>query len=558
MNAQENKQGNKESKASPASRHRPACPSRGGLLKISRAFAGAAVLLLLFAAADRSVAANDKDKDGKPAHAAVKDDKASPAKRGKSGKAKPADKSYAGPPDVANPAPAAGNSAGAEVNSGAADKSKSGAPEAGKPGAPDGSPPGPDNNGKAGVVEEGKAGAIEVGKPGAIEAGKSGANDVGKPGAIEAGRSGANNAAKPGAIEPGKPGTNDVSKPGAIEVGKSGADDAGKPIDPEKTGAVEGAKQGPKSSGPTEAGKSSTLETGPESKDAKSVDPSAKSADPGGFGHFPISKAACASMEAQHVVNPGMPVGCNRLNLVRFAYVDFEGRLHNDGEIVVMDAVAPHVYRIFDTLRQQGFPIKKARLMDQYGGNDDASMADDNTSGFNGRKITGGSSISMHAYGLAIDVNPVQNPFVKRAGDKLAFSPPAGLGYANRFNGRPNKKNFAGMAETVIDVFANEGFTTWGGYWDDPIDYQHFQVSPGLAEQLVRLPPTQAAALFDKHVEQYRKCIGHDPSPPSRMKCLAAADLGPHSSIHARESDGSPIQAHGDNQQGTNSRSSLL
>jgi D-alanyl-D-alanine carboxypeptidase len=542
MNAQENKQGNKESKASPASRYRPACPSWGGLLKIGRAFAGAAVLLLLFAVADGGVAAKDNDKDGKPAHATVKEDKASPAKRGKSGKAKSVDKSYAGPADAANPAPAVGNGAGAEVNSDAADKSKSGAAEASKPGAADGNQPGPDNNGKAGVVEEGKTGAIEVGKPSAIEAG----------------RSGANNAAKPGAIEPGKPGTNDVSKPGAIEVGKSGADDAGKPIDPEKTGAVEGAKEVPKSSGPTEAGKSGTLETGPESKDAKSVDPSAKSVDPGGFGHFPISKAACASMEAQHVINPGMPVGCNRLNLVRFAYVDFEGRLHNDGEIVVMDAVASHVYRIFETLRQQGFPIKKARLMDQYGGNDDASMADDNTSGFNGRKITGGSSISMHAYGLAIDINPVQNPFVKRAGDKLAFSPPAGLGYANRFNGRPNKKNFAGMAETVIDVFANEGFTTWGGYWDDPIDYQHFQVSPGLAEQLVRLSPAQAAALFDKHVEQYRKCIGHDPSPPSRMKCLAAADLGPHSAIHARESDGSPIQAHGDSQPGTNSRSSLL
>jgi hypothetical protein len=511
MNAQENKQGNKrENKASPASRHRPACPSWGGLLKISRAFVCAAVLLLLFAAADGSVAAKDNDKDGKPAHAAVKEDKASPAKRGKSGKAKSVDRSYAGPADVANPAPAAGNSAGAEVKSDAADKSKSGAPEASKAGAADGSQPGPDNN------------------------------------------------AKPGAIEPGKPGTTDVNKPGAIEVGKSGGDDAGKQgvIDPEKTGAVEGTKD---KAGANDAGKSGTVEeskAGPESKDAKPAD--TKSTDTGGLGPSPISKAACSNMEAQHVINPGMPVGCNRLSLVRFAYVDFEGRHHNDGEIVVMDAVAAHVYRIFETLNQQGFPIKKARPMDQYGGNDDASMADDNTSGFNGRKITGGGSISMHAYGLAIDINPVQNPYVKRAGDKLAFSPPAGLSYANRFNGRPNKKNFAGMAETVIDVFANEGFTTWGGYWDDPIDYQHFQVSPGLAEQLVRLPPTQAAALFDKHVEQYRKCIGHDPSPPSRMKCLAAADLGPHSSIHARESDGSPIQAHGDNQQGTNSRSSLL
>ena len=504
MNAQ-------DSKALPASRDGRACSSRESLLRTGRygAFACAAVLLLLFGGTDRTRAAND----GKPAHAAVKGNKASSAKEGKSGKAGSVDRSYAGAPDPANPAAAAGSNAGADVNSGAAEKSKSGASEASKPNAADGSLPAPVDRGNAGVLE---------GKPSGVEVGKSDANDAGRSGA------------------------NGVNTPNAGDV--------------EKTGATEGTKPGP-----TEAAKPTVEESkaGPEgskalSKDTKPADNPAKSADTGGLGPFPISKAACSSMEAQHVINPGMPVGCARLSLVRFAYVDFEGRHHNDGEIVVMDAVAAHVYRIFETLNQKGFPIKKARLMDQYGGNDDASMADNNTSGFNGRKITGGSSISMHAYGLAIDINPVQNPFVKRVGDKLAFSPPGGVSYANRFGDRPNKKNFPGMAETVIDVFANEGFTTWGGYWDDPIDYQHFQVSPGLAERLVSLPTAQATTFFDKLVERYRTCLGHDPSRESRLKCLAAADLGPYSSIRAQESDGSPIRMRGDSQPGTNSRSSLL
>ena len=249
--------------------------------------------------------------------------------------------------------------------------------------------------------------------------------------------------------------------------------------------------------------------------------------DTGSIGIFPISKAVCSSMQTHHVISAGVPVTCARLNLVRFSYVDFEGRRHDDGEIVVMDAVATHVFRIFASLFQRGFPIGKARLMDQYGGNDDASMADDNTSGFNGRKITGGSSFSLHAYGLAIDINPLQNPYVKRTGGKLSFSPPAGVKYAKRFGDRPNR-NSAGMAETVIDVFANEGFLIWGGHWHDPIDYQHFQVRGRiLAEQLRKLAPARAAALFDQQVERHRACLGHDPSHRARMKCAFAADSRP-------------------------------
>jgi hypothetical protein len=73
-------------------------------------------------------------------------------------------------------------------------------------------------------------------------------------------------------------------------------------------------------------------------------------------------------------------VGCNRLRLVEFSYVRFDGQPQSDGEMVVMDAVADHVLQIFTILRSLGFPIASAKLMNHYNGDEDASMADNNTS----------------------------------------------------------------------------------------------------------------------------------------------------------------------------------
>jgi hypothetical protein len=231
-------------------------------------------------------------------------------------------------------------------------------------------------------------------------------------------------------------------------------------------------------------------------------------------------------MQMHNVIGADAPVDCSRLRLVKFAYVDFDGRAHDDGQIVVMDAAANHVLHIFTKLREKHFPIARARLLDRYEGNDDASMADNNTSGFNARKIAGGNSLSLHAYGLAIDLNPMQNPYAKRVGGKLIFSPPAGAVYANRLNDRPGKEPRFGLAEAVVDVFAHEGFLTWGGYWDDPIDYQHFQVSKGLAEQLARLAPKEAELAFEQYVERYRTCRKNSSPEQSRSKCVAANDAG--------------------------------
>jgi D-alanyl-D-alanine carboxypeptidase len=224
-------------------------------------------------------------------------------------------------------------------------------------------------------------------------------------------------------------------------------------------------------------------------------------------------------MRKHNVIRAGAPVGCERLKLIKFSYLGFDGSIHGDGEIMVMDAAAENVLRIFTRLRDMRFPIAKIRLINHYDGDDDASIADNNTSAFNSRNVAGTNTLSLHAYGLAIDINPLQNPYVQLSGGKSTFSPPTGAAYANRLNGQPEKQLRSGMAESVIDVFADEGFSIWGGYWKNPIDYQHFQVSRSLAQQLAGLAPAQAKVVFAQHVERYRACRRQGGAESSRSNC---------------------------------------
>jgi hypothetical protein len=206
-------------------------------------------------------------------------------------------------------------------------------------------------------------------------------------------------------------------------------------------------------------------------------------------------------MKRRRVLNAGAPVGCERLRRVTFGYVGFDGQPHRDGEIVVLDVLAEEVAQIFTALHGLGFPIAKARGMEHYDGDDDAAIADNNTSSFNHRTVAGSSALSLHAYGVAIDLNPVQNPFIRRSGASRSVEPAAGAPYVNRKDRRP------GMAESVVTVFATHGFAEWGGRWGNPIDYQHFQVNRGVATQLVRLPAAQAKAVFAHHLDRIRACL---------------------------------------------------
>src|ERR1043166_437980 len=235
----------------------------------------------------------------------------------------------------------------------------------------------------------------------------------------------------------------------------------------------------------------------------------------------PISAALCNEMKVHRVMNPGAPVGCDRLRLVTFGYLGFDGQIHDDGEIVVMDAASDHVLQIFVALRTRRFPLASARLMNEYEGNDDASMDRNNTSSHNVRPVAGGTSISLHAFGLAIDLNPLQNPFLQRKEGKPTVSPKAGADYLDRKNARP------GMAEPVVDLFADHGFVIWGGEWKNP-DYQHFQVSRKLAGQLARASAADAKSLFERHVARYRACVRDAPDKGAAARRSCANNDGWH------------------------------
>ncbi len=184
---------------------------------------------------------------------------------------------------------------------------------------------------------------------------------------------------------------------------------------------------------------------------------------------------------------PDCPVALSRLSLISsICYVDFNCVEHQDGELVVLDMVAPEVVQIFHELHQQQFPIAKMRSIHHYQGNDDLSMADNNTSCFCHRPIEGSSNPSMHSLGLAIDINPLQNPFVAfEPGNEHnpVIHPKASWQYLNRHNQKP------GMVEAVVSIFARHGFTRWGGSWTTPIDYHHFEVPRIAAEKLVGMNP---------------------------------------------------------------------
>jgi hypothetical protein len=218
-----------------------------------------------------------------------------------------------------------------------------------------------------------------------------------------------------------------------------------------------------------------------------------------------LSSSTCQEMKEKKTWQENCPVSLDRLRCVTFAYYDFEGTEHSSGEIVVLDAVAKRTLLIFKQLHSIRFPIAKAYRIEHYKGNDEVSMADNNTSCFNCREITGGGLPSIHSYGLAIDVNPIQNPFlsIEQSEDvlrcPLTVMPAAGKEYLNRTNIRP------GMAETIVNVFKKNGFRVWGGNWNTPIDWQHFQTPRALAKLLAIMVPEDAEILFEVYVQNPNK-----------------------------------------------------
>ena len=141
------------------------------------------------------------------------------------------------------------------------------------------------------------------------------------------------------------------------------------------------------------------------------------------------------------------------------------------GEMVVNKEIAADVLEIFKQLFMESYPIEKVRLIDYYDADDERSMADNNTSCFNWREKTSSANISKHALGMAVDINPLYNPYYRFPNVNETIQPASGNPYMDRMWEFPYKIE---EDDACYRIFTEHGFK-WGGNWNSLRDYQHFE-----------------------------------------------------------------------------------
>jgi len=165
----------------------------------------------------------------------------------------------------------------------------------------------------------------------------------------------------------------------------------------------------------------------------------------------------------------GCPVGLADLRAITATYHGFDGR-DRTGTLIVNRDVASRMLGVLRRLYADGFPFRRMVPVDAYGGSDFRSIESDNTSAFNCRYVDGTTRWSEHAYGRAIDVNPIENPYVTSSG---TTSHAASRAYVLRTPFRPG---MAADGHALVRAFDAAGFG-WGGRWSGAKDYQHFSSS---------------------------------------------------------------------------------
>lgn len=160
------------------------------------------------------------------------------------------------------------------------------------------------------------------------------------------------------------------------------------------------------------------------------------------------------------------------LRYVRVLYFGFDKETHI-GELIVNKAIASDIINIFKELYQEEYPIEQMVLVDDFNADDNASIAANNTSSFNYRSVPGSTHLSRHALGLAIDINPLYNPYVRYTDKGTTILPAEGTKYADRTLDCPYYIN---ENDLCYQAFTKRGFT-WGGFWKTEQDYQHFQIT---------------------------------------------------------------------------------
>lgn len=190
------------------------------------------------------------------------------------------------------------------------------------------------------------------------------------------------------------------------------------------------------------------------------------------FFHIPLTDECKKYITGKSYPDTDEPlqISYEELEYVHVLHYDFDGQVQ-EGELICNQTIAQDLTEIFKELYDNQYPIEKIRLIDEYDADDDASMEDNNTSCFNYRVVEGKTTLSNHSYGLAIDINPFYNPYVRVKGSETLVSPENAIPYADRSTDFPYKID---ENDFCYRLFVKHGFT-WGGNWNSVKDYQHFE-----------------------------------------------------------------------------------
>ena len=150
-----------------------------------------------------------------------------------------------------------------------------------------------------------------------------------------------------------------------------------------------------------------------------------------------------------------------------------------EGEIVCNAYIAYDLLDIFQKLYLANYPIEKIRLVDEYNADDELSMRDNNSSCFNFRYVSHTNRISKHGYGLAVDINPLYNPYIKFVNGKKSIEPANAAEFEDRAKNYPYK---IVEGDLCHKLFTDNGFLWGGNCWKEELDYQHFFIPDGFTE----------------------------------------------------------------------------
>jgi poly-gamma-glutamate synthesis protein (capsule biosynthesis protein) len=184
----------------------------------------------------------------------------------------------------------------------------------------------------------------------------------------------------------------------------------------------------------------------------------------------PLGEATFAAMQgASWKDDPRCPRAA-ALAEVRLMHLDLDGAVRT-GHVIVAAAIAPQTAQLFGRLYAIGFPLRRVEPVDAHDADDDRSMAADNTSAFNFRVVAGTTTLSQHALGLAIDLNPLENPMIWPAvpGAAPRFVPPDAADFLDRRRVRPGMIVRPGPVTAILDELGWE----WGGDWRHVADLHH-------------------------------------------------------------------------------------